>query len=326
VSTGPAEVTVVIPNWNGRHFLEPCLEALRAQRYESFDTLVVDNASTDDSQQLLRTRFPEVRLLELGENRGFAGAMNAGIAAAETPLVAFLNNDTEADPAWLAELVACLERHPDAAGAASKLVIRSSGLIDGAGDCFGKDLFPHPRGHGFPDEGLDEEVEVFGASGGASLWRAEALTQVGAFDEAFFAYFEDADLCFRARHAGWTFWYAPGSVVLHHRGGTSGGFSDFGFVHPIRNRWFLTIKNVPLRVVLRHLHLVAWSELVLWARAAYRRKLGAMARAYRDVLASRGRLLQQRREILSSSRLRPTELERLLHGRGLKAGARTARA
>ena len=167
---------------------------------------------------------------------------------------------------------------------------------------------------------------MFGASGGASLWRAEALAQVGAFDESFFAYFEDADLSFRARHAGWTFWYAPGSVVLHHRGGTSGGFSDFGFVHPIRNRWYLTIKNVPLRVVLRHLHWVVWSELVLWARAVYRRKLGAMVRAYREVLASRGRLRRQRREILSSSRLSRKELERLLRGRGLKAGGRSARA
>jgi hypothetical protein len=326
VSTRPPDVTVVIPNWNGRHFLEECLEALRAQRYESFEALVVDNGSSDGSQDFLRTRFPEARVLDLGENRGFAAAMNAGIAAAESALVAFLNNDTEADTGWLGELVACLERHPDAAGAASKLLIRSSGLVDGAGDCLGEDLFPHPRGHGFPDEGFGEEVEVFGASGGASLWRAEALAQVGMFDEAFFAYFEDADLSFRARHAGWSFWYAPGSVVLHHRGGTSGGFSDFAFVNPIRNHWFLTIKNVPLRVVMRHLHLVVWSELVLWARAVYRRKLGAMARAYRDVLASRGRLLRQRREILSSSRVSPQELERLLHGRGLKAGARSARA
>jgi GT2 family glycosyltransferase len=321
-----SEVTVVIPNWNGRHFLEPCLEALREQRFRDFETLVVDNGSTDGSQQLLREQFPETRLLELGENRGFAAAMNAGVGAAETPLVAFLNNDTEADPGWLGELVACLERHPDAAAAASKLLIRSSGLVDGAGDCFGTDLFPHPRGHGLPDEGLAEEVEVFGASGGASLWRAEALAQAGGFDEAFFAYFEDADLSFRARHAGWTFWFAPGSVVLHHRGGTSGGFSDFAFVHPVRNRWFLAVKNVPLRVVLRHLPAVVWSELELWVRAVYRRKLGAMLRAYRELASSRGRLRRQRREILGSSRLRSRDVERLLHGRGLRAGARSARA
>ena len=108
-----ATVTVVIPNWNGRHFLEECLEALRAQRYEDFETLVVDNGSTDGSQELLRSRFPEVRLLELGENRGFAAAMNQGIGAVETPLVAFLNNDTRAEPDWLGELVACFERHPE---------------------------------------------------------------------------------------------------------------------------------------------------------------------------------------------------------------------
>ena len=106
--------------------------------------------------------------------------------------------------------------------------------------------------------------------------------------------------------------------MLHHRGGTSGGFSDFAFVHPIRNRWFLVKKNVPGSIVLRHLPLVVWSELVLWVRAVYRRKVGATLRAYREVLASRARLAAQRREILGSSRLDRRSLERLLQGRGLR--------
>src|SRR5262249_16347567 len=145
---------------------------------------------------------------------------------ASAPLLAFLNNDTHPEPDWLAELVAALERHPPAAGVAPKVLIHSTRRIDAAGDCLGKDLFPYPRGHREPDDGrFEDEVEVFGVTGGASLWRAEALAEIGLFDEAFFAYFEDVDLCFRARHAGWELWYAPRSVVLHHRGGTSGGFS-----------------------------------------------------------------------------------------------------
>lgn len=306
-------ITVVVPNWNGTRFLDECFEALREQQYRDFEALLVDNGSTDGSVELIRERFPEVRVLELGANRGFAAAMNEGIRAAGTPYVAFLNNDTRADPRWLGELVACLERHPRAAAAASKLLIYSSGLVDGAGDCLGKDLFPHPRGHSEPDdERFAEEVEVFGATGGASLWRAEALAEAGLFDEAFFAYFEDVDLSFRARHAGWEFWYAPLSLVLHHRGGTSRAFSDFSFVHPIRNRWYLVIKNVPLGLGLRHLHSILWSELVLWVRAVYRLKIGAMLRAYREVLASRARLRQQRRQILASSRVDLRRLDHLL--------------
>jgi GT2 family glycosyltransferase len=316
----PRQVTVLIPNWNGRQFLEECLDALQAQLFHGFETVVVDNGSTDGSQELLRSRFPEVRLLALGENRGFAAAMNEGIRAASTPLVAFLNNDTRVEPDWLGELVACVERHPRAAAVAPKVLIESTREIDSVGDGLGKDLFPYPLGHREPDDARAgaKEAEVFAVTGGASLWRREALDEVGLFDEAFFAYFEDVDLSFRALHAGWELWYAPRSVVLHHRGGTSGGFSDFAFVHPIRNRWFLVKKNVPGSIVLRHLPLIVWSELVLWVRAVYRRKVGATLRAYREVLASRSRLAAQRREILGSSRLDRRSLERMLRGRGLR--------
>ena len=128
----------------------------------------MDNGSTDGSTGLLRERFPAVRVLELGENRGFAAAMNEGIRAAHTPLVAFLNNDTRVDPSWLGELVSCLDRHPAAGAAASKLLIYDTKRIDGAGDCLGRLLLPYPRGHDRPDdERFAEEIEVFGATGGA---------------------------------------------------------------------------------------------------------------------------------------------------------------
>lgn len=313
VSEQPPEVTVVIPNWNGRRYLEECLEALRAQEYRGFETFVVDNGSSDGSLGLLRERFPEVRVIELGDNRGFAGAMNEGIRAAPTPLVAFLNNDTRADPRWLGELVACIRRHPAAAAAASKLLVYSTGLIDGAGDCLGRQLLPYPRGNGSHDDGrFSKEVEVFGATGGASIWRAEVLAELGAFDETFFAYFEDVDLSFRARLLGYEVWYAPGSVVLHHGGGTSGAYSDFSFFYPIRNRWFLVVKNAPLALLLLYALPVVYSEVVLWVRAVYRGKLGAMLRAYRDVLRSWPRLRAQRRAIQASRQASVSRLNRLV--------------
>ena len=252
-------------------------------------------------------------MLELGENRGFAVAMNEGIGAAETPLVAFLNNDTRAEPDWLGELVACLERHPRAAAAASKLLVYSTGRIDGAGDSLGRQFLPFPRGNGRPDDGrYAEEIEVFGATGGASLWRREVLDELGAFDEAFFAYFEDVDLSFRALLTGWEIWFAPCSVVLHHGGGTSSSYSDFSFFYPIRNRWFLVVKNVPLGLLLLHAFPLAYSELVLWVRAVYRRKVGAMLRAYRDVARSHSRLLHQRRAIQAARKASVGRLNRLV--------------
>jgi GT2 family glycosyltransferase len=311
--TATPRVTVVIPNWNGHRFLEECLEALGAQDYRDFETLVVDNGSTDGSTGLLRERFPGARVLELGENRGFAAAMNEGIRAAGTPLVAFLNNDTRVDASWLGELVSCLDRHPAAAAAASKLLIYDTKRIDGAGDCLGRLLLPYPRGHDRPDdERFADEIEVFGATGGASAWRVDVLEQMDGFDESFFAYFEDVDLSFRTRLAGYEIWYAPRSVVLHHGGGTSSAFSDFSFFHPIRNRWYLVLKNMPVPLLLLYALPLAYSEAVLWVRAVYRRKVGAMLRAYRDVGRNRARLMRQRRAIQADRRISLRRLNRLV--------------
>ena len=115
--------SVVVPNLNGAHFLQPCLESLARQTLAADDVIVVDNGSTDGSVELVRDRYPEARLISFAENRGFAAAMNAGIAEARNDLIAFLNNDAVAEPTWLEELAACLARHPAAAAATSKLVL-----------------------------------------------------------------------------------------------------------------------------------------------------------------------------------------------------------
>jgi len=116
-------ISVVIPNWNGAPYLPTCLHALRRQTLPPLEVIVVDNASSDDSQQLIRTHFPEVTLLALPDNRRFAGACNAGIRAASqaAEAIALLNNDTEADPRWLERAARCLRAHPDAGFVASKL-------------------------------------------------------------------------------------------------------------------------------------------------------------------------------------------------------------
>jgi GT2 family glycosyltransferase len=227
------EASVVVPNLNGAHFLEPCLTAVAQQTLRPSQVLVVDNGSTDASVELVRELFPEARLVTFSENRGFAAAMNAGIAETTADLVAFLNNDAVAEPTWLEELAACVARHPEAAAATSKLLAHEPGRLDGAGDGLTRSFLPYVRGHGQPDDGrFADEVEVFGASGAAALWRAPVLRELGGFDERFFAYYEDVDLSFRARLRGYEIWYAPRSVVRHTRGGTAGQHVDFALFHP----------------------------------------------------------------------------------------------
>jgi GT2 family glycosyltransferase len=302
--------SVVIPNLNGAHFLEPCLESLAGQTLPPVEVVVVDNGSSDGSVDLLRERFPDARVLAFAENRGFAAAVNAGIAEANAELVAFLNNDAVADPGWLAELAACLERHPGAAAATSKLVLADdSGRLDGAGDGLTRSFLPYVRGHGEPDDGrYGDEVEVFGASGAAAVWHASVLRELGGFDERFFAYYEDVDLSFRARLRGYEIWYAPRAVVRHARGGTAGQHVDFALFHPVKNRWFMIVKNTPTGMMVRRLPAIAAGEAFFWGRTIRRRAPRALVRAYGEVVRSWPELRRQRQEIqaartISSGRL-----------------------
>ena len=318
--------SVVIPNWNGRKFLERCLGALRRQTAGELEVLLVDNASSDDSVELVERDFPEVEVVRLHENVGFASAMNAGIRRASGTNVAFLNNDTEPDERWLEELLACLDRHPGAAAATSKvLMLEQPGTLDDTGDFVWPSLLPYARGHGEPDRGqYDDEEQIFSPSGAAALWRADALAEIGLFDETFFAYYEDVDLGFRARLAGYECWYAPRAVVLHHRGGTSGD-NEFTLYHHARNRWLLLGKDAPAGLLARNLPRIVAGEVTWWSRARQSGNFRPLLRAYRDALAASGRVLAERRRIQGKRRITVAELAATMTDAG-RQSSRRARA
>lgn len=308
------EATVLVPNLNGAHFLEPCLTALEHQTLQPAQVIVIDNGSTDGSVELVRRRFPNARLLTFPENRGFAAAMNAGIAETTTRGVAFLNNDAVPEPTWLEELAACLSRHPGAAATTSKLLLADQpGRLDGAGDGLTRSFLPYVRGHGEPDDGrFSEEVEVFGASGAAAAWHVSVLREVGGLDERFFAYYEDVDLSFRVRLRGYEIWYAPRSVVRHTRGGTAGQHVDFALFHPVKNRWFMLVKDLPGRTAARRSASILAGEAFFWGRTIRRRAPGTLLRAYREVLRYWPELRQERREIQAARAIPSGRLDALL--------------
>jgi GT2 family glycosyltransferase len=310
----PPRTSIVIPNLNGLQYLGPCLDALALQTDSDHETIVVDNGSADDSVNLVRERYPRVGVVELGRNRGFAGAMNAGIAAAQGELIAFLNNDAVPEPAWLEELRGCLGRHPRAAAATAKLLSsQASGVLDGAGDGLTPSFLPFVRGHGERDGSrFAAEIEVFGASGTASLWRADVLRELGSFDERFFAYYEDVDLSFRARLRGYECWFAPRAVTAHQRGGTAGDDLRFTLYHPAKNRWFFLVKDAPAGLLLRHpLGLLA-GEAFWWRRAARSRSPLMLLRAYGAVVRNVRPLLRDRQRLQRSRIVSARELDRLL--------------
>ena len=244
--------SVIIPNWNGARFLPTCLDALHRQTYPRFEAIVVDNASSDGSQALLRAGYPEVQLIELAENRGFAGGVNAGIRASQGEIIALLNNDTEAEPGWLDELVRGLQRHPEAGSAASKMLLFDQrDTLHSAGDTFGTDGLPANRGVWEKDSArFNREEFVFGGCGGAVACRRRMLEEIGLFDESFFLSCEDVDLAWRAQLAGWRCIYVPTAVVYHHLSATGGGVTASYYTG--RNTIWVLAKDVPGALLRKH--------------------------------------------------------------------------
>ena len=205
IAPGP-QVTVVIPNWNGLAWLEPCLDALAAGELVPAEVIVVDNGSTDGSREYLSAERPEVRVIPLGRNTGFAHAANRGLAAASHELVALVNTDVIVTADWLARMASVLAGEPRAASVACKMLsLEDPGIVYDAGDVLRRDGVCEQRGRFGVDDGRwDDAGPIFGACAGAALYRRDIVLALGGFDERYFAYLEDVDLALRLRLAGWS--------------------------------------------------------------------------------------------------------------------------
>lgn len=319
----PPRATVVIPNWNGARFLPTCLEALDRQSLgapggPTVELIVVDNGSTDGSLDLLRAR-PGVRLLALPGNLGFAAAVNVGIRAARAPIIVLLNNDTEAEPGWLAALVDVLEADHRVGSASSKVLqFADRGRFHTTGDCLDLAGMAANRGWGELDEGqYDGASEVFGANAAAAAYRRDLFDDIGGFAEDFGSYMEDVDLAWRARLAGWRCVFVPAARVYHHVSATGGGPMASYLV--ARNRLWMIARCYPGRLLIRHLPRVlaaqlrlAWQALRAWRGAAARATLRGLLAG----LAGLPHMLPSRRRIQAARRIDDAELARWMGAAG----------
>jgi GT2 family glycosyltransferase len=247
------DVSVVVVNLNRRDLLSRCLDSLWHQTFSNFEVVVVDNGSNDGSMEFLRNlREPRLRIVSLPENRGFAGGCNAGIAGAEGRYIATLNNDAEAHPQWLQELVAGMESDAGIGMCASKILFHGDRQrIDKVGHLIYPDGLNHGRGSGEPDRGqFETREEVLLPDAAAALYRREMLDVIGLFDEHFFAYGDDADLGLRGRLAGWTCMYIPTAIVYHIHSATAGEFSPLKAFLIERNRIWVAVKTFPMSLLL----------------------------------------------------------------------------
>ena len=307
-------VSVVIPNWNGKHHLEACLPSLFAQTYRPFEVIVVDNGSTDGSVEWLATAWPQVRVVAFPQNRGVVAAFNAGVQAARGELIALLNNDTEQEPDWLERFVAGLLRHSDAGMAACKIRLWDDRTrLHTAGDTMSRDAQPGNRGVWEPDDGrFDREEYVFAPCGAAALYRRALFEDVGLFDQRLGSYLEDVDLAFRAQWRGWRCIYVPDAVVYHKVSATGGGV--FASYYVGRNWFYVITKNFPARTLRRHWRAIAraqaqhmWEAVRAWRGAAARARLRGMLVG----ALTWPRFVPDRRRIQATARVREEEIEAL---------------
>ncbi|MEM5882886.1 MAG: glycosyltransferase [Candidatus Aenigmatarchaeota archaeon] len=250
-------VSVIIINYNGMKHLDECLSTLKKTEYENFETILVDNNSSDGSVEFVKKKFKWVKVIKLEKNFGVALASNVGIENAKGKYLAFLNNDVSLHPLWLKEMVKVMEKNSEIGACTSKLLLYSNPkFLNAAGidiDIYG---FPACRGlkcRGYyeTDNNQYKFGEVFSGHGASMLIRKDILEKVGNFNPDYGMHYEDIDLCWRIRLGGYRVFYVPSSIVLHKIGGSTSFFSTERKFFLERNRLRTLLQNYELTTLIR---------------------------------------------------------------------------
>jgi GT2 family glycosyltransferase len=305
VERSQPKVSVVIPNRDGMTprdglvYLEMVLSTLDEQTFRDFDVTVVDNGSTDGSVSHLREHRPEVRVVALPENAGFSAAINRGVEASGGEYVALLNTDVELSPNWLEELVAALDGDPGLGFATGKVMRHAERDVF---EQVGLELYTcgrfWPRGLDERDVGqYDDPGAVAIVTAAAALYRREAMDRAGGFDESYFLYCEDADVCLRMLLLGYRGRYLPGAAAFHVRGGTVARQSETTRFYLTRNALITLFKDVPASVLVRSLPKLALYQLHLWREARGDGGGPTVRRAFGSFVRTLPATLRKRREI-----------------------------
>ncbi|MFH1250295.1 MAG: glycosyltransferase family 2 protein [bacterium] len=322
------KITVIIPHYNGEEILRDCLASLYASTHLAIHTILVDNASTDGSVAMVEVEYPQVEILKLEKNCGFAGGCNEGVNAARTPFVLILNNDTIHKPGWIELLLSKLQSDAKIAVVQPKLLsYQNREYFDYSGACGGEmDIFGFPFAHGRIVEHVEKDLgqydqfydRIFWASGTAFLARTEILKKAGLFDESFFAHMEEVDLQWRIQLMGYDIAVEPQAVVWHRSGFTLGAESPFKKYLNHRNsllmllanyRFLVTLYIFPIRILLDYLALGFSLIKRDWDR------IRAICKAHFWILLHPGLICRKRKQVHSLRKVFDKKImDRLYHG------------
>ena len=305
---------MIVLNWNGQAFLRECLGSLSRQTAVNKEVLLVDNGSTDSSLQLVTENCPEVRIIELQENLGFARGNLEGFKAAQGEFIALMNNDACADESWIENLHSAIVEDERIGLCSSKIMIKDAPeLINSAATGITTAGVGFDRGVGERMTSFGRKEIVFGACGAAVLYRRRMLEDVGFLDEDFFLYDEDTDLNFRAQLAGWKCVYVPDAIVRHKGNATAVRLSDTHVYYHTRNLEFVWIKNMPTGLMLRFAHHKVIQEIGSFCYLCLRHgKWRPYLRAKIDAVKMFPRMWKKRRAIQARRRVSNAHLRSLM--------------
>lgn len=240
-------VSIIIVNWNGKKWLEKCLDSLCSQSYKNFEIIFVDNASTDDSVVFVEGNYPEVIIVKSDKNLGFAGGNNLGLPYTKGEYILLLNNDVWVTENYLEKFVEAFEKIPNAGSVQSKMILMNNPeKLDVCGSYWTGSSFLYHYGYA-QNQGLEKfnrMMPFFSNKGASMMIRKDVLDKVGFLDEEFWSYYEETDLCHRIWLAGYECWYYPEAVMYHAGGGTSLTFhNSYIQFHNFKNKLLSFLKN-----------------------------------------------------------------------------------
>jgi len=307
-------VSVVVVNWNGEGILDRCLQALKEQTFQDYEVILVDNASTDKSIASAEEFWPEILIIKLDRNLGFAEANNIGARQARGQWLALLNNDAFPAPDWLEQLVAAGRRYPESAFFASKLINASNeSNIESTGDIFHVSGNAWHRDYNQPKEkAIREEGEVFSACAAAALYNRQAFEKVGGFDEDYYSHVEDIDLGFRLQLQGYHCMYVPSARVLHIGSASFGKESDITVYQVQRNMVWTYFKNMPTRQFWKYLPAHLLSNAVFLLFYSFKGQWRAIWRAKFDAVKYLPKIWRKRKQIQSEKIAADSEIEQMM--------------
>ncbi|MFA5295592.1 MAG: glycosyltransferase family 2 protein [Methanoregulaceae archaeon] len=294
-------ISAIVVNYNGAKFLSECLHSLCEQTYPDLEVIVVDNASTDGSDEIVRGYAPQVRLVQTGANLGYGGGINAGMKVATGEAIFALNNDIVLDRTCVAHLATALQGSPRTGMLAPRMLL-PDGRVNSTGLCISRSGAAWNRQMGHSDPGPDiPGNEVLGPCGGAALYRRTMLDEIGWFDETFFMYMEDVDIAVRACLAGWKCRYVPAATVIHANGATAGWGSDLAVYYGNRNIVWYTLRDFPTRLLITSLPWIVGRTVGVMIYYALQGRGLLAVRSKVDALRGIGRILSERRQVIRSA-------------------------